>query len=59
MNIEKKLIELNKEKQVIEQNVANIQKEMATLQQQLASLNRDYLVLLGEIKAYEEIKKEE
>lgn len=48
MEIKEKLVKLNNQKTVIENRVA-------TLQQQLATLNRDYLILIGQIKAYEEM----
>lgn len=59
MNIEEKLAELNAEKVAKEFEAKQYQIKISELQQLMANLNKDYLILLGEIKAYEEMNKEE
>jgi hypothetical protein len=59
MDIDKRIIELNSAKKLIENNVASIQQNMQIEQQQLSNLNKEYLILLGKIQAFEEIRKEE
>ena len=56
MDIDKKLDKLEQSKTAIENQVIAIQQQINSLQQQLGTLNRDYLMLLGQIQAYEEMK---
>lgn len=49
-NIDIKIKEKNKEKRIKEQQIS-------MLNQQLISANKAYLILLGELKAYLEMKK--
>ena len=58
MDIDKKLIELGKRKKMLESQATTMQNQMNGLQQKLGSLNSEYLLLLGKIQAYEDMKAE-
>lgn len=55
MDIDKKLKELLKKKKILEDNAVNCQNIINTEQSKLVQINKDWLIIVGKIEAYNEI----